>query len=384
MKQNKKDSSAKWKIIGKFFKSDNESRNLILNSFEIHPNLSFFDQLFESKLCNYLDILSEDINKETIIPNNIETQKEEKKAELAKKISAEKFKRNQAYVALDYVLSLTTYYDYFDVDTLMLIKEAKNLGKFAKEIPVNSETLLLAFLGKERESHKILKEYNLTLNKALSVFDSKKFKKNIFQLAYNFFKKKKEWVEDKLINRFNLILNWFQKGKDEEEKILFELREVEIEDISVGKDFTNLLAEAVKLGIKYQTPVITPDILFLALLDDKSSLTGKIIKRVIRSARVRSLLRYRIVKKIYNEKILFNSLVPINQRFFGYLFKSELSEVQFKRLVENKEFSKAVRLYRNTLIKSILSINLTELIDEDIIETLAISQKRKYWYKHSN
>jgi hypothetical protein len=62
----------------------------------------------------------------------------------SEKIIIEKRRRNQAYMALDYLLSAITYFDFFSSDAFKIVKNAKYLAQICNK-NVTSELLLLLF-----------------------------------------------------------------------------------------------------------------------------------------------------------------------------------------------------------------------------------------------
>jgi hypothetical protein len=81
---------------------------------------------------------------------------------IEQKIQMERRKRHQAYTALDYHLSLTTYFDFFSFDTFQIAKESKYLTQLEKGKIVNSDILLLAFFSKHFKIAEVLNNFGMT------------------------------------------------------------------------------------------------------------------------------------------------------------------------------------------------------------------------------
>jgi hypothetical protein len=88
----------------------------------------------------------------------------------------ERRKRHQAYTALDYHLSLTTYFDFFSFDTFQIAKESKYLTQLEKGKIVNSDILLLAFFSKHFKIAEVLNNFGMTkenIGEKISSFSTK-------------------------------------------------------------------------------------------------------------------------------------------------------------------------------------------------------------------
>ena len=60
-------------------------------------------------------------------------------------IRKEKRNRNQAYQALDYLLSLTTWYDFFSTDTFQVFLDAQRIGQLAQKEIITSDFFFIEF-----------------------------------------------------------------------------------------------------------------------------------------------------------------------------------------------------------------------------------------------
>ena len=77
----------------------------------------------------------------------------------AKKIESEKRKRHQLYNTLDYVLSNTTYFDFFSKDCFSVIKNAKIFAYLFSRSKLTTDLLLLSFF--ETDSKKTIDEISM-------------------------------------------------------------------------------------------------------------------------------------------------------------------------------------------------------------------------------
>ena len=67
-----------------------------------------------------------------------------------------------------------------------------------------------------------------------------------------------------------------------------------------------------------------------------------------------------------------------NQHYFAYLLKTELSELEFNKLVDTDSLVTGVQLFRNMLITKLTKVNIFNLVFEEIKKSIRITNKRKY------
>ena len=277
---------------------------------------------------------------------------------IAEKILIEKRRRHQTYMALDYFLSAITYFDFFSSDAFKIVKNAKYLAQICEK-SVTSELLLLPFFSYPSHVSAILKDFEITEGMIETVVASvQKTKKQ------NFFQKQKNSIKQTLRNvkgffvRETLALNPNVKYSHEVNKIFEKAAE-------------NALS-------RFKTPVISPEILFITIIEDKNSKASKIIKKFLKTDVEWYLLRYKLIKRIHNQESNIRSEVIKNQHYFAYLMKIQLTDFEFNKLIENEALAKGVSLFRNTLISKILKIDIFEEISEEIYTSMKITNKRSY------
>ena len=277
---------------------------------------------------------------------------------IAEKILIEKRRRHQTYMALDYFLSAVTYFDFFSSDAFKIVKNAKYLAQICEK-SVTSELLLLPFFSYPSHVSDILKDFEITEAMIETVVASlQKTKKE------NFFQKQKNSIKQTLRNvkgffvRETLALNQNVKYSHEVNKIFEKAAE-------------NALT-------RFKTPVISPEILFITIIEDKNSKASRIIKKFLKTDVEWYLLRYKLIKRIHNQESNIRSEVIKNQHYFAYLMKIQLTDFEFNKLIENEALAKGVSLFRNTLISKILKIDIFEEISEEIYTSMKITNKRSY------
>lgn len=292
----------------------------------------------------------------TIAPDLIDSLEYPKT--IAEKILIEKRRRHQTYMALDYFLSAVTYFDFFSSDAFKIVKNAKYLAQICEK-SVTSELLLLPFFSYPSHVSAILKDFEITEAMIETVVASlQKTKKE------NFFQKQKNSIKQTLRNvkgffvRETLALNQNVKYSHEVNKIFEKAAE-------------NALS-------RFKTPVISPEILFITIIEDKNSKASRIIKKFLKTDVEWYLLRYKLIKRIHNQESNIRSEVVKNQHYFAYLMKIQLTDFEFNKLIENEALAKGVSLFRNTLISKILKIDIFEEISEEIYTSMKITNKRSY------
>jgi hypothetical protein len=128
---------------------------------------------------------------------------------------------------------------------------------------------------------------------------------------------------------------------------------------------------------RFKTPVITPEIFFITLMEAKNCKASKIIKKILSKESDWYMLRYKLIKNIHFEESHMRSDIIRNQRYFGYLLKSRLSKLEFLRLLELDLLGLAVSYFRTKLFRKALEINILAELQKDILISAKI-HKRKY------
>ena len=282
----------------------------------------------------------------------------EKSQTVSEKILNEKRRRHQTYMALDYFLSAVTYFDFFSADAFKVVKNAKYLAQICNK-NVTSELLLLPFFSYPSDVSKILGDFGITEEDIENIVASLQTKKK-----ENFIQKQKNNLSQTLKNvkgffiKETLALN--QKVKYSHE---------------VNKIFEKAAENAL---VRFKTPVISPEILFITIIEEKNTKAAKIIKKFLKDDVEWYLLRYKLIKRFHNQESNIRSEVIKNQHYFAYLMKIQLTDFEFNKLIENEALAKGVSLFRNTLVSNILKLNIFEEISTEIYTSMKITNKRSY------
>jgi len=278
--------------------------------------------------------------------------------ERAEKIKKEKRKRTQAYAALDYLTSMTTYFDFFSADTFDIAVMSKKLSQISEKKNITSEYLLLSFFYLNIEIKNVLEEFGITeeiLKEYIFPIKDRKKENFLFLQFPNF----KTWIND--------IKFYFANDKKKFNHKLPYSYEV------------NLLFEkcAENALIRFKTPVITAEILLITLMESKNTKVSKIFKRCLQNETNWYVFRYRLMKRLHGEESAIREDVIKNQQYFAYLLKTQLHDNEFKALM-NTNLQAGVTLFRNTLIVNILKIDLYEKMYIDIRKSIKLKKQRKY------
>ena len=282
----------------------------------------------------------------------------EKAQTVSDKIINEKRRRHQTYMALDYFLSAITYFDFFSADAFKVVKNAKYLAQICNK-NVTSELLLLPFFSYPSDVSKILGDFGITeedIENRVASLQTKK-KENFIQKQKNNLNQTLKNVKGFFIKE-TLALN--QKVKYSHE---------------VNKIFEKAAENAL---VRFKTPVISPEILFITIIEEKNTKAAKIIKKFLKDDVEWYLLRYKLIKRIHNQESNIRSEVIKNQHYFAYLMKIQLTDFEFNKLIENEALAKGVSLFRNTLVSNILKLNIFEEISTEIYTSMKITNKRSY------
>jgi len=268
---------------------------------------------------------------------------------LSKKVFLEKRKRHQAYITIDYLLGFLTYFDFFSNDTFQIVKNSIFFSKLLEKNTITSDVLLISLLDEKFELSKVLKEYNLSQESLLGIFsntDSKTGKKNSFS---TFFSKK-------------------AKSEEFEEK-----------EIIYSQEMNQLFEKIVENALyRFKTPVVTPDLLFITFMEEKTTKAGKLITKMLKNEANWYLVRYRLIKRLHSQEVLIRGEITKNQHYFAYLMKTRFSEFDFNKLIKNELLLTAVSFFRNFLVKDILKQNLFQTLGDEISHSIKINNKRKY------
>ena len=258
-------------------------------------------------------------------------------------VKNERRRRNQSYQSLDYILSRLTYFDFLSAEAFSIAKYAKYFGQLFDKKTITSEFLLFSFFYCDSNLYELLNDCE---------------------------------IRDKFLELLNNRLNTQKLSK----KVLKNLpSSLKNENLPYTTEVNFIFEKAAENAlVRFKTPVITSEILFLTLMENTESKAGKLIQTQILTSAEWHLLRYRIIKSLHKNEALIRSDVMKNQHYFAYLLKTELSEIEFNKLVETESLVTGVQLFRNMLITQLTKINVFNLILDEVKKSIRVTNTRKY------
>lgn len=275
------------------------------------------------------------------------------------KINFEKRKRHQIYKTMDYFLSNVTFFDFFANDAFEIIKIAKYLAAFSEKKIVTSELLLCAFFEYDFEINTILKDYDLTWDYMTELL-----------FANN------PRYQDKSIQTNIEVLDTFLQemaNRNSYEK------DVDLNTIPYSHEITLLFEKAAQNALtRFKTPVISSEILFITLMEEKETKASKIIKKCVQNDVQWQILRYRLLKNLHHQESFIKGEIIKNQHYFAYLLKANLPDAVLDQIIQEEKLSVAVLELRNILIYEFLKIDLLEHISLEVNQSIEITKSRKY------
>jgi hypothetical protein len=261
---------------------------------------------------------------------------------LTEKIAQEKRRRNQIYITFDYMFNMSSYYDFFSRDALYLANKAKKLAFYWDEEFVTSSIFFATLFEKNCACAPFLNKYF--------------FKKEGLNPLFEGIKKK---------NRFWIRIKQFFH-------YVRQIRSPKFEKIVFSKQMERFFAKAAKKAqFRYRTPVLTPEIFMITLMDTRWLKARNCIKDATVNRTNWYLLRYELLKEIHFQESAIRGEVPLNQQFFAYLLQIHLPKRQFKRLIEEELLSEAVSKFRNILVSKILK--------QDILQAMWVDTQKSIW-----
>jgi hypothetical protein len=347
-------------------KEENQEISL-KNEFKTHAPFTKDELINYLQSDDFLTLIDSPLKKEIFLKkelkekiNPIELKKLLKDLPLEKKneeLNLEKRRRSQAYKYLDYFLSKYTYFDYFSRDTFEIVKFSKYLAQINQKDHVTPDLLFLSFLNATLISGQLLQKYG---------FDEK-FVQDFFSKSKpDFYKKFLKIFKN--IQIFKNLSKFLQKEKffiDQHIDYSYEVHQI------FEKSAQNALS-------RFKTPLITPEILLITLMEDKNSSIGQMIEEKLIETTNWYIFRYKLLKYLYFQEINLRTNIPRNQHFFAYLLKMEISQNSFEKFQKKKSLSKVVSFFRNILISEVIANNFFENFQQETLFSIFTGPKRKY------
>jgi len=270
------------------------------------------------------------------------------------KINREIRKRHYTYTLLDYIFSNSTYFDFFSLDTFQVLIHTKYVGSIclSTEKVIGSEFFLFSFLTLDLPIKKFLEDHNIC-SKEMGLLIS-----SVNQLNSKALIDKKDFY-------FRKIFKDFQLSKIKPLKYAHEV------NLLLEKTAENAL-------LRFKTPVITPEIFLITLMEEKNNKSGKLLKKLLKTESNWYLLRYKLIKRIHLQESEIKSKVKKNEHYFTYLLKICLSELEFNTLIEQNSLATGSSFFRNQVVYELLSLDFLKMLYQEIHNSLANTAIRKY------
>jgi len=266
-------------------------------------------------------------------------------------IQFEKRRRNQAYCTLDYMLSRITYFDFFSADTFQIAKYAKYFAQYVNSKIVTPELLLLACFYCDSSLSSFFSSYEID---------------DIIELLG--LGKKKEKNDS---NTFLNFSNFLESFKNDSSLVN--------EDLEYSFQVNQIFSKAAENSLtRFKNPVITSEILFLTLMDEKNYPSFRLIKKIFKTEGEWYLIRYQLLKHLHLRESNIRNEVSKNQQYFAYLLKTQLSEKQFDKLIQKASLENGVLSFRNLLVYETMQTNLLNVLLDEVKKSIKITTTRVY------
>jgi hypothetical protein len=279
------------------------------------------------------------------------------------KIFLEKRRRYQTYMMLEYILANTNYFNFFSFDAFRLSIKAKCFAQLCKKEIVMSEFLFFSFFYLDSSFSELLKTYKVDKHKTGKIITiaSQINSPSILKKQISFFK-----------NVLNKINHSFFSDE-------FTFKPT----ISYSQELNRLLEKSTENAVvRFKTPIVSSEILFLTLIEEKGMRIGKLTKEVIITEDDWYLLRYKVLKRLYLKELSIRTEVSENQKYFAYLLNTQITDVEFTTLINKNSLMKNVSIFRNKLIEKILQKKIFDSLEKDTHEAINLAPKRVYsFYK---
>ena len=284
--------------------------------------------------------------------------------EISEKITLEKRKRHQIYTTLNYLRPHKSKFDFFSSDTMTILKLGRELTKKFQQEKLTPEILLLTFFNSESDLTDILRKYNISFAKIKRyIIYGHQLTDDILQEQFK--QRQTKFGKLSFLKAVNTIQTTFKK------KISI------TSSSSYNYDVKIILDRAIENAYRFKTPVITPEILFLTILEEKETAGGKLLKLLLDNDLNWNLLRYEILKKLHHQETQVQGNIFKNTRYYAYLLKIEMSDEQFEKLIEKDNFSYIVSAYRDLVISKVLDCDIFETLENEIKYSIQLNTKRK-------
>lgn len=290
---------------------------------------------------------------EKIIQKKIEREQDYYKKK--KKIIQEGRKRNQSYLAINYILGKTTFFKHCSSDLLNILCSSQLMALVFETPLVLTYHLLFSFLKRDTELKKIFLSYGIN-------------EKDLFYFIQQIHFRNQE-VSVKSIERLkqNLKITWnrckpFVEFVVDPEKYVLEsqdrrkLAQQRLELIDFHSSCYEIFDLTVENTVeRFKLCSLTTETLLLTLLEQENCTACLILKRFFDTELDWLIFRFQYLKGVYHREISIRNSLNSAEYYVFTLFQSELYDRELLILEkEKKDFSNLLFEMRKNLILSVL------------------------------
>lgn len=280
----------------------------------------------------------------------------------------EKRKRNQIYVAMDYDFFSTTIGQFVSKDVLKILQCGKFVSYLLGKQIVTSEMLLYGFFDKKNTSLSAFKIGKITKEKIIQKLSEKLNPtsdldikiKQFFFYPYHIYLK--------------YLQNPIQKYFKENDIISTEFDEeiISSTEIRFDSEIYDVLRFAGKIAKeRFNTPIITQEILFIALLESVNSTAGKLLLKLIPTKESWLLLRYKFIQITKKIERIIDTFLPPGLLYYDFVLRTNMLRNDFDKLLLDPVFHLFFILkYRKKLLDRLLEIDFLEKIKKQTYYSL--------------
>ena len=257
---------------------------------------------------------------------------------------------------MDYILSAVSLFDFFSIDTFKILQDSNSLKIVTDEKYINSDLILFSFLNQNFKIANILNEYGISLNSLISCIAPLK----------NIRTKKSKSILTILIDKLKSLTK---------KEVVLDIKE----NLNYSTEVHRIFEKATENALtRFKTPVVSSEILFITLMEEKGSKSAKILKNLMENETEWFILRYRLLKELHSQESIIKGEVVKNQHYFAYLLKTSISEKDYDQLIKKESLSLGVSVFRNFIMTDLLKIKFFDILSEEISNSIQIENRRKY------
>jgi hypothetical protein len=274
------------------------------------------------------------------------------------KIFLEIRRRHQVYTALDYYLSVQSYFDFFSMDSFNVAKYSKYLAQIAGKKIVTTDFVFLAFFYLDSEILEIFEKSKLEKAEIIE-FVAQNYQKSLTKNSKK--KSKITFFFKQLLEKpmFSFLSSSFEKDIEFDSKIQYSLE--------VHRLFEKAVENA---KVRFRTPVITTEILFLTLMEEKDTKAARLLNYFLPEKDDWLLLRYALLKKLHYQESCLKNKLKKNYHYFAYLLKTQLLDNEYQKVIEEEDFEEIILFFRSKIIQKVLEKDLLEDIEKDVFSSI--------------